>query len=275
MTKPKRHPSLYFLAAFVAFWGLFALFYSIREANKAAGDFPMIQKTGILRVCGEEDLFSFYSDENGTHGFHYETAKAFADRHHLKLVYKSEASLNKRLKMLKDEKCDILTGPLPVTGSLKEKVAFTQTILESKLVLIQRRDAKNRPNELVRNIVNFGGKRIHTCDNPAYIERLHHLAAEISDTIHIQKMSSADNEKLIALVASGLIDYAVCDKHVAKAYRERYPSVDVNTPIGFNQLQAWAVKPGRNILLDSLNSFIQEYQKSPEFTRLLEKYIPD
>jgi hypothetical protein len=47
----------------------------------------------------------------------------------------------------------------------------------------------------------------------------------------------------------------------------------VETPVGFNQMQAWAVKPGRKALLDSLNVFIVDYKKSPDFSRLLNTYI--
>ena len=269
MIKKHLHPSFLLLYAFLAFWVAFALWLSIQEANKVAGDFPKIKKDGVLRVCGEEDLFSFYQQ---SFGFYYEMSKAFAERHHLKLIYVGEASLSKRLKMLEDNQCDLLTGPLPVVSDLRKQVDFTKSILESKLVLIQRKSDKSRPNRLVRNQVDFSGKRIYICENRVHMQRLHHLAAEISDTIYIRTLMGYNSERMIAQVAAGFIDYAVCDKQVAKAYRRKYPTIDVETPVGFNQMQAWAVKPGRKALLDSLNVFITDYKKSPEFTRLIQKY---
>lgn len=273
MIKKHLHPSFLLLYAFLAFWVAFALWIGVQEANKVAGDFPKIKKDGVIRVCGEEDLFSFYEHKDSSFGFYYEMSKAFAERHHLKLVYIGEASLNNRLKMLVDNQCDLLTGPLPVVSDLRKQVDFTKSILESKLVLIQRKSNKLNPSDVVRNQVDFSGKSIYICENRVYMKRLYHLAAEISDTIYIRTLLGYNSERMIAQVAAGLIDYAVCDKQVAKAYLDRYPNIDVETPVGFNQMQAWAVKPGRKALLDSLNVFITEYKKSPEFSRLIQKYI--
>lgn len=273
MIKKHLHPSFLLLYAFLAFWVAFALWMGVQKANKVAGDFPKIKKDGVLRVCGEADLFSFYHQNDSTFGFYYEMTKAFADRNHLKLIYIGEASLKNRLKMLEDNQCDLLAGPLPVVTDLRKEVDYTKSILESKLVLIQRKSNKLNSSDVVRNQVDFSGKRIYICENRVYLRRLHHLAAEISDTIYIRTLMGYNSERMIAQVAAGLIDYAVCDKQVAKAYLDKYPDIDVETPVGFNQMQAWAVKPGKKALLDSLNVFITEYKKSPEFSRLLKKYI--
>lgn len=275
MIKKHLHPSLLLLYAFLTFWIVFAVRMGVLEAKRVAGDYPRIQKEGVLRVCGEKDLFSFYPQKDSTSGFYYEMMKAFAERHRLKLVYMSESSLSKRLSLLEDNECDVLSGPLPVISELRKQLDFTNSILESKLVLIQRKGTNDNAGDMVRNQVDFSGKQIHICDNPAYLQRLRHLASEISDTIYIRTLVGYDSERMIAQVAAGLIDYAVCDKQVAKAYRGKFPAIDVETPVGFNQMQAWAVKPGRKALLDSLNVFITDYKKSPEFSRLLNKYIPN
>jgi len=273
MIKKYLHPSLLLLYFFLIFWIGFAVWTGIQKSNRVEGDFPKIKHDGVIRVCGEKDLFSFYQSKDSSLGFYYEMAKAFAKQHNLKLVYLSSASLENRLKMLEDNQCDVLSGPLSVVTDLRKRVDFTKSIIESKLVLIQRINKSESLNEVVRNQVDFRGKRIHLCENSVYLQRLHHLAAEISDTIHIRTLVGYDSERMIAQVAAGLIDFAVCDKQVAKAYREKYPIIDVETPVGFNQMQAWAVKPGRKALLDSLNIFIIDYKKSPEFSRLLQKYI--
>ena len=273
MIKKYLHPSLLLLYAFLAFWIGFAIWFGIQQANKVEGDFPKIKKEGLIRVCGEADLFSFYQHQDSTFGFYFEMAKAFADRHHIKLTYIGESSLSNRLKMLENNQCDLLTGPLAVVLDLRKDVDFTKSILESKLVLIQRRSGKNSPINLVRNQVDFRGKQIYICDNQSYMQRLQHLAAEIGDTIYIRTLLGYNSERMIAQVAAGLIDYAVCDKQVAKSFRAKYSNIDVETPVGFNQMQAWAVKPGRKALLDSLNVFITDYKKSPEFSRLIQKYI--
>lgn len=233
---------------------------------------PGIEKAGVLRVAGEDNLFSHYTDEQGKHGFEYELIKAYADNQKLKLIYTIKTNLNDGLEMLLNDQCDVMIGPIPITLELKKEVDFTDYFLESHLVLIQRKNSKIRPTQVVRNMIGLGGKKIHTTNNKAQITRLHHLSSEISDTINIRILEHSSNERLISLVASGLINYAVCDYNIAKSFLERYPNIDIETPVGFNQYQGWAIKPGKELLLTSLNEFIANYKKSAEFAELKAKY---
>jgi membrane-bound lytic murein transglycosylase MltF len=274
MIKPTLRIPLCLLAAFLFFWAVFALVYGIQESRKVSGDYPEIAEKGILRVCGEEDRFSFFQQGDSLHGFYYEMMKAFADRHHLKLIYTSETNVSKRLRHLDAGKCDVLSGPLPIVGIWRKQINYTAPILESKWVLIQRISHRGKTFIPIRQQVDLRGKYLFTGENQAVISRIHHLETEISDTIFIRQSPGSNSERLIAIVSQGLADFAVCDKQVAKAYLSKYPNVDIKTSIGFNQLQAWGVKPGRKALLDSLNVFIADYKKSPAFARLLEKYIP-
>lgn len=175
--------------------------------------------------------------------------------------------------MLEENDCDVLSGPLPVVSEFRKQMEYTNSILESKLVLVQRKSDDKGSSEMVRNQIDFGNKHIYICDNPAQLQRLRNLASEISDTIYIHVLSGYDSERMIAQVSARLIDFAACDKQVAKAYRSTFPGIDVETPVGFNQMQAWAVKQGRKALLDSLNVFITDYKRSPNFSGLLNKYI--
>lgn len=272
MIKRKLHPSLIFAALFILFWLIFSIFFGINEAGKVAEDFTGIKKTGVLRICGEEDLFSYYSDDAGMHGFHYELVQAFAKKHGLKVIYKSKNNLEDRIKSLQDDECDLLIGPLPVTADLRKVLYFTEKLYESRFVLIQRKNTTIIPHKIVRNLIYFGGKDIYTTQNRAIESRLHHLSAEISDTIRIRNWHNADSERIISLVASGLIDYGACDWYVAQSYLKRYPSIDCETTIGFNHFEAWGVKPGKTELLDSLNAFINTYTQGVEYEQLLNNY---
>jgi membrane-bound lytic murein transglycosylase MltF len=272
MIKRKIHPSLLFGSLFILFWLIFSIFFGINEAGKVAEDFTGIKKDGVLRICGEEDLFSFYSDEEGTHGFHYELVQAFAKKHGLQVIYTSKNNLEDRIKSLQNDECDLLVGPLPITSDLGNILVFTEPLYVSQFVLIQRKNTKIIPHKMVRNLINFGDKDIYTTHNRAIESRLHHLSAEISDTIRIRNWNNADNERLIALVASGLIDYGACDMYVAQSYLKRYPSIDCETAISFNHFEAWAIKPGKTELLDSLNAFISSYKNGLEYAELKSKY---
>ena len=272
MIKSRHRHSLLLAALFTAFWVVFAILFALDQNNKRSSDLPKIIQRGIIKVCGEEDFFSFYTDKQGFHGFHYELAKAFADKYDLELKYIGETNFNKRLELLKSGKCDILSGPLPVVGELRKSLAYTSPILESYEVLVQRRKDHNNGKKPVRDQLLLKEKKIAFTEHSPNIFRIHNLAAEVSDSIFICEYPGYKSEDLIEAVANGIVDFAVCDKFVASAYLKKYPGIDVQTKVGFTQFQAWAVRPEKNSLLDSLNLFISEYKKSPAFTRLLEKY---
>jgi len=272
MIKHKNRHAHFLLALFTTFWVVFALIFGFKQCSKKSSDLPKIVKRGVVKVCGEEDLFSFYKDEKGSHGFHYELAKAFSDKYNLDLEYTCETNFNTRLKMLNSGKCDIMTGPLPIVAELRGKLAYTVPLYESSLVLIQRKKDYNNGKKPVRDQILLGGKTIVIAAYSPDIPRIHNLANEISDSIFIREYFGQKSETLIEAVANGHADFAACDKYVAQSYLKSYPGIDIRTNLGFTQFQAWAVRPEKNSLLDSLNLFISDYKKSPAYTRLLEKY---
>ncbi len=268
MIKRLRHPSIWALLLFACIWVVYALIFGLQKSGRTSGDLPFIRTSGVLVVCGEEDLFNYRSDETGKHGFLYEMALAFANRQNLKLEYLVASNLETQLEILKQGQCDIILGPLPVTTHYKKSIEYTRPFIESHWVVVQRRNTRLRPNQPLRNTLDFGGKTLYVGNNNALISRIHHLAAEISDTIRLHKMKNAGSERLISLVASGLIDFAVCDAYVAKAYQKRYPVTDVSTPLSFNHFQAWGVRTDQPVLLDSLNVFMRDFCQSEAFDRL-------
>lgn len=272
MIKLKKHPSLVIASIFLLFWLIFALIHSIKTSDRNAGDFNDIKKGGILRVCVEENPFNCYLDETGRHGFHFELIKGFANNHNLNLIFIFENDLQHMLHRLEKNECDLIVGQIPITSDLKKSVQFTIPIIESRMMLLQRKSTKIRPNSIVKNIMDFGGKNIYTNDHLAQINRLHHLASEIGDTIHIRKIKNASNERLTALVAAGLIDYAVLDFYIAHSFLKKYTSVDVSTPIGFHQQIAWATSNKKNILLESLNVYLDSTISTQGFSDLKKHY---
>jgi len=272
MTKNRFRFSYLLVAVFTLFWVSFAVFHGMKQHSKKASDLPKIVKRGVLRVCGEEDLFSFYKDENGNNGFHYELAKAFADKYDLELHYFSENDFDKRLKILTTGKCDFISGPLPIIAELRGTLTYTEPIMESYLVLVQRKREFNKGKKPIRDQILLGRKYIAVTHNSPNIHRLHHLANEISDSIYIREFKRCTNKVLIDGLSKGLVDYVACDRYVAQSYLKTNPEIDIKTNLGLTQYQAWAVRPSKNTLLDSLNQFISVYKKSPAFARLLQKY---
>jgi ABC-type amino acid transport substrate-binding protein len=108
-------------------------------------------------------------------------------------------------------------------------------------------------------------------DSPA-IMRIKNMIAEIGDTIYINMLEKYGAEQLLALVAYGDIDYAVCDRNIAQLAADSLPQLDLSIPIGFTQFYAWGVNKQSPILLDSINAWLERYQKTETYKALAKKY---
>ena len=74
------------------------------------------------------------------------------------------------------------------------------------------------------------------------------------------------------MVATGDIDFTVCDEKVAERLAASLPEIDIETDISFTQLESWAVRRDSPQLLDSLNSWLDRFKETSEFSRIYEKY---
>ena len=95
---------------------------------------------------------------------------------------------------------------------------------------------------------------------------------EIGDTIYVIEDELYSGEQLAIMVAKGDIDYAVCDQQTAVLSQKQLPEIDIKTDISFTQLQSWAVRKDSPILLDSLNSWLEQIRKNGTFDKIYKKY---
>lgn len=98
--------------------------------------------------------------------------------------------------------------------------------------------------------------------------RIQNLGNEIGDTIYIKEIDKYGSEQLISMVAHGDIDYAVCDESIALAAADSLPQIDINTAISFTQFYSWAVSKQSPVLLDSLNTWLDKFQKEKEYQKI-------
>lgn len=74
------------------------------------------------------------------------------------------------------------------------------------------------------------------------------------------------------MVASGDIDFAVCDEKVAANIAKTSPEIDYSTFVGFTHLEAWAVRKSSPALLDSLNVWISRIKGTEAYNKIYKKY---
>ena len=214
-------------------------------------------------------------------GYQYELLKSFADYLHVKLEIRTINDLGKSFECLNSGNCDILAQGITITKERSEVLLFSHPLTQTRQMLIQRKPKNWRKmvtmdqieSHLVRSPLELAGKTVHIQKNTIYLTRLETLSNEIGADINIIEHPDATVEDLIEMVSNGEIEYTVCDEHIALVNFKFYPDIDVKTPLSFHQNVAWAVQKGANGLMDTINSWLEDFRKSTASVYLYNKYF--
>ena len=272
---PRKHTLCLIAGAAIACIAIVALFSEKKEdePKTAPRDYPEIAKSGVLNAVTEYNAISYHVKNDTIAGFDYELLHAFAKEKKLRLEITPEMSFEKRMEGIGTGKYDILATGTVVTTRLKDSLLFTRHILLSKQVLVQRKKEKGKDSLYISSQLELGGKTLHVIEGSPSLLRIHNLINEIADTIRIRQVKEYGPEQLLAMVAGGDIDYAVCDENIALASLAAFPNLDISKDISFTQFYAWGVNKRSAVLLDSLNRWLDRYMQTEEYGRLYKRYF--
>jgi membrane-bound lytic murein transglycosylase F len=239
----------------------------------------MIRAYGALKVVTEYNSISYFLYRGQPMGFQYEMLQGLANYMDLALEVSVSNDLEKNFNDLQEGVVDLIAMNLTITADRKSEVAFTEPLLQTRQVLVQRKplhweemDSRQEESMLLRNQLDLSGKVVYVQAGSVYETRLHSLSDEIGGGIDIRSVN-LDSEQLIQRVALGEIDYSVCDENVGLVNATYYPQLDVGTPISFPQHVAWAVRPGSDSLKKVINQWITGYRSSSQYAILYNKYF--
>ncbi|MBN1107908.1 MAG: transporter substrate-binding domain-containing protein [Bacteroidales bacterium] len=243
-------------------------------------DLEAVISRGKLTAVTDFNSTSYFLYKGEPMGFHLELLQNFTGYLGVDLEIITENHPDRAIDMLNSGKADLLAMGLTVNSSRKKAIRFTEPIMETRQVLVQRKPRNwksmtesNLDRHLIRNQLEIAHKTIYVQENSAHAVRLKSLASEIGDTINIIEVP-LEPEELIRSVAKGEIEYTVSDENVARVNATYYPDIDVNTPVSFMQKIAWGVrKNDSDRLLEALDSWIAGYRKTKDFALLYAKYF--
>jgi len=271
------------------FWILsFIILFNISCKNRTGSE-PVDKDSFDLEQIFERGKIIAVTDFNSTNyfiyrgtpmGYQYELLYLLAEHLGLKLEILVNNDLEDNFEYLLNEKCDIIAVNLTVLSERSNYLQFTEPHSQSRQVLIQRKPENwesisyyKAEEQMIRNQLELAGKTIHVQNNSSYAARLRNLSDEIGDSIIIIEVPDIEAEQLITMVASGEIDYTVCDENVALVNKTYYSNIDVHTAVSFPQNLAWAVRKGSEELLDTVNNWLREFKKSLHFRIIYDKYF--
>lgn len=241
--------------------------------NSQPRSYEEIIRSGIIRATTEYNSVGFYVDYDTITGFHYELFQAFARDKGLQAEIIPEMELNAQLEGINQGIFDIIAGSLLITSEQKDSLLlFSHPILLNRQVLVQRKSQGENDTSYIAQQIQLAQKTVYLPEGSPVKYRIHNLSVEIADTIYVKEFPKYGSEQLLALVAHGDIDYAICEESIAKRLIGQYPQLDIDTAISFNQFYGWGVSKESQSLMDTLNVWLDSYMKTPPFKKLLQKY---
>ncbi|WP_291588052.1 transporter substrate-binding domain-containing protein [Bacteroides sp.] len=268
----KRKYLKYLLLGVICFLILWLWPQKKEKENGHPRDYAEIIASGILRAATEYNSISFYVDGDTVTGFHYELIEAFARDKGIQAQVSPVMSFGQRLQGLETGKYDVIAYGILVTSELKDSLLLTSPIILSKQVLVQRKPVSEHDSLFIKNQLDLAGRTLHVVKGSPSILRIRNLGNEIGDTIYTNEVEKYGSEQLIAMVAHGDIDYAVCDESIARAAADSLPQLDISTDISFTQFYSWGVSKQSPVLLDSLNSWLTKFREGKEYKEIYRKY---
>lgn len=235
-------------------------------------DLVDIVASGKLVAVSDFNSTSYFVYKGEPMGYQYDLLRDFASYLGVKLELIAENDIDKAQAMLERGEVDLIANHLTITAARRKQYCFTKPIGQTRQMLIQRQGAVDDAGH-VSSTLELAGRIVYVQQSSASEMRLRHIAEEIGEDIKIVELPDMDAEQLMELVASGEIDYAVCDENVAKVKGETLPNIDYSVPVSFMQNLAWAVRHTSPALLARINEWLDGYLPTAHHRNIRHRYF--
>ena len=262
-----------YIALGIFFAILLGVFIFTVKTEKKAGFRTLgeIISAGKLRVVFDNSSIGFLTENDSTSGFQYEMLKIFADSLGVELAISTNNDLHQAIDRLKRGEVDIIAKLSPITTEWIDAVSFTEPLLVSRQMLVQR-ISENNERQIITAQHELANDTIFIPRNSPHRMRLVHLSDEIAAKIHIVEIENKNTEQLIALVAEGKIRHTIAHEQLARKIKRQQRNLDTSLPVSFSQTYGWIVNKKSNELLEKLNDFLAGFIGTNEYWRLYRKY---
>ena len=243
-------------------------------------DLDAILADGKIKAVTNINQTSYFIYKGEPMGFHFELLKRFADHLDLELEIIARNDIDEALELLQDGEADLVAVGLSVSPDRQEMMRFTEPIMQSGELLVQRKpngwykmSEESISQNLVRNPVDLAGKTVYVQKGSSYAQGLYNLERESAIDIGIIEVPY-DAEELAHQVSRGEIEYTVCDDYMVNIIGSLHSELDFGTSVSPPLDIAWSVrKDGSDALLEELNSWITGFTTTREYARLERKYF--
>ncbi len=240
-------------------------------------DVPVLQsikESGVLKIAIDFNSINYFVYRGKPMGYQYELIQALCRDLEVKPEITVNNNLGETIEGLQNGQFDLIAKNLTDIRELRRSVDFTKPLKQTRQVFVQRKPKPKGPDSVyVKSVSDIAGRKVHVHSNSTNFHRIKYLSAGMAEVIEIEEDSINSSEQLIALVASGDIDYTVCDENLAMINQLYYPNIDISLKVSFPQNIAWAVRKGSGEWKDYLDEWIVEFKQTKEYRDIYYRYF--
>ncbi len=273
----KRHRWLV-LPLLVIVIGLAVLrqFYTMKDEDPSKDAFLKIRQRGYMVALTDKNSLDYFIYHGEPMGFQLGLLRSFADYLNVPLKIIASNNISNLYFYLDLNIGDVIACDLPETSEGKNMVRFSQTLFETRLVLIQRKPSVNDKggiSKLIRKPSDFSGDTIYLQKNLFTKPVLAHFIRRAGQNVTVIEKREKSAEQLICMVSEGKINYTICEENVAMTVKRAYPNIDAQYCVsGFNDY-GWAVTRSSDTLLMKINEWITNIKTTKELKQIFLTYF--
>lgn len=226
-----------------------------------------VKRAGELVVLTRNSPTTYYEGPDGSTGFEYDLALAFAERLGVALHMQSIERFGDILPIIENHKADFAAAGLTITPLRAERVRFTPSYQT-----IRQQVVHNARTIAPKNVKELAGRHLEVIAATSYVERLEQLKLK-HPALTWTVVDNMETEELLLQVQEGLTDLTVADSNIVALSRQFNPGLRVAFDLGDPEQLAWAFPPdGDDSLLQEAARFIEEMQASGKLQHLIERH---
>ncbi|MCJ8168895.1 transglycosylase SLT domain-containing protein [Atopomonas sediminilitoris] len=231
------------------------------------GDFPEMLARRQIRVLVVYSRTFYFIDKGQQLGLAYETMQAFAEqlnkkhrtgRLPIKFIY-IPVHRDDLIPALIEGRGDIASANLTITDRRLEKADFADPFVSNIAeVLVQGPNAKP-----ITQLEQLAGQTVYVRQTSSYYDSLLLLNQRFEeqglDSVQLKLAPNAlEDEDLMQLAASGLVDNLVVDQHKADLWQKVLPKLNVRTDVRLREdgQIAWMLRQNSPLLQAEINAFV-------------------
>ena len=241
-----------------------------RQPNtQAKNRWQKVKQDKVIRFVMRNNMASYFIWRGELHGFNYEMARHFADKHELRYQIVVAPDNEAMLQYLLEDKADIALGFLTPTAERKAMgIAFSRPYHYASELVVARTD-----EAAIEDVNALSGRKIYLRPSSSYWSTVSTIQQQVPGLELIPVAETLETEDLIAGVANHTYDLTVADGHILDLELTWRDDVQSILSLGEPKAQSWAVNANHTELLNIVNNYVKKQYRGVHYNVTYKKYF--